>query len=1251
MWRKTYNDYQGKNMSDVLPEIDEAGLDQAIQAGAEFLEEMDRSQAARQVAQEEEQKEETQALATQADPRDADKWGVKALAKEGQSILTGGLQDTASSLATFPERTVDMFTGEMARERKTAEGYRPEWDPFTDHDNPIITKTWWGKLLRGTVHFGSMAAAIIPAAKVTAARTGISLGVLGTNSLIRAAAVGAASDTLSRESDGHNALGALREHHGWFDTPLSTRDTDHPLWMKLKNVVEGMGIGLVFDGASMALGKGSTKVKGMVDARQKSIKVKTIRKGLQELRRAREKGETGFRASKNAPVAEPHQGAFTSDEDVYEVWLKQKRMRNEWGAEDGSAGDVTTPVMRERVAENSGVSEELVEDVLRKLWSTNKFKQYFTAAKGSIQRLSEVFGDSIAAHQRITQGRNAAEMSPAEYLQEVFESADRYEITDIDGKVIDSVSTVTSKNVVTLDLVIGTLLRDIQDIGIAGRELADYADIQAIDGPTKQIFDTIVAALTEVKKARLVKSRNFAALGAGKKQFIAETLEADMKDTRDSILSILRIAKEDPDKDLLNAAFELFSSMKTVNNLDDFDNWARKMIKGGQLDPNGPDRTGALIRELEGVMVQSILSGPKTPLRAIMGTSTATFLRPFSQTIGATMSYPFTSDSTTIRVGLAQLNAMMQALPESFQLFRTKLNSYWSGDIASIKTRFSEFTRGDDNWELLRRYYEDSGRATPGEVGAFRMANLARNLNNNSFLTYSTKLMAATDDAFAYILGRAKMREKAFRSALDSQQKGLIPEINPTLLRFYEDDFYREVFDADGNIIDEATKFARKEVTLTQDLTGFSKGLNDVFTANPWAKPFFLFARTGVNGLKLTAKHTPGFNFLVKEFNDIAFASAADLTNVRKYGITTAAELANAQALQVGRLGIGSAMISLASWSWMSGNLTGNGPTDRQKRQMWIDSGWKPRSIKIGGTWIGYESMEPFNQLFATIGDIGDNSMLMGEEWTEKELLKSSLVVAQGLASKSYLAGMQMWVDLFAGRPGQLERIGASLLNNQVPLSGLRNELGKLFNPHMKELGSGIGQALRNRNLITEYLPGEDLPIKYDMLNGKPIKDWDFMTRAFNAFSPIQLTLDYSPGRQFLFNSGYDMRMSTYYSPNGYDLSDEPVIRSMYQKAIGDQNLERKLDKLSTNRKAQESLQIMLRDIDNGLRGDYDTRDYWHNQKIDAIFDEARRKAWASIMSDPRITELIRKQDEQKKRKYRKRVQTREITPILNMYK
>ena len=558
---------------------------------------------------------------------------------------------------------------------------------------------------------------------------------------------------------------------------------------------------------------------------------------------------------------------------------------------------------------------------------------------------------------------------------------------------------------------------------------------------------------------------------------------------------------------------------------------------------------------------------------------------------------------------------MNEAIPEAFELFYTRLNSYWTGEMSTIKTRFIEVYKNDDNWEVVRRWAEDSGRATYGDRAVFAITNMMRSINNTNLFTYSTKIMAATDDMFGFLIGRAKMREKAMRRVLELQSNGIkLPEITPQLMKAYQDDFFSQVFDNNGNIIDEAAEFARKEVTLTQPLTGLSKGLSDIMSANPLTRPFFLFAKTGVNGLKLTGKHTPGFNFLVKEFNDIAFANPKNLDNVNKYGIFTPEELSNAQALQTGRLAIGSAVVFLAVNAWMNGKLTGNGPADRQKRQGWIDAGYLPRTIELAGIRVGYDSIEPFNLIMSTIADIGDASELMGEEWTERELQKISLVVAQAVSSKSYLSGLQSFTDLFAGRPGQAERIVANLLNNQVPLAGLRNELGKLFVPHMREIGSGIDQSIRNRNLIFEMLPGEDLPIKYDMLNGQPIKPYDFYTRLYNAISPIPLNLSVTPGRQFLFESGYDLRLSTYYAPDGTNLTDHPTIRSRFMKAIGDQNLERQLDKLSQTEKAQLSMKQMHKDIRDGKRAQYDARNYWHNGKIDQLFQKARKRAWASIM-------------------------------------
>ena len=163
-------------------------------------------------------------------------------------------------------------------------------------------------------------------------------------------AVGAVSDLISKESDEQNALGALRDRYGWMDTPLSTKDTDHPVVMKMKNIVEGMGIGLFFDGFAYTLGRGGKNAIKQIQARNKNLKQQTIQAGLAELR----DGEIEFRANKNAPISQPHQGAHITEVEPQQAREQLSRTRKEWGAEEGSTGSVTTPYERERIAMKGG---------------------------------------------------------------------------------------------------------------------------------------------------------------------------------------------------------------------------------------------------------------------------------------------------------------------------------------------------------------------------------------------------------------------------------------------------------------------------------------------------------------------------------------------------------------------------------------------------------------------------------------------------------------------------------------------------------------------------------------------------------------------------------------------------------------------------------------------------------------------------------------------------------------------------------
>ena len=664
--------------------------------------------------------EQAQLVAEQEDPRNKENWGAGGVVKELQSAFLGGLQDTASSVVTAPERLIDLASGEMTREAGTEAGYTAEWDDmFVDDANPIETKTWWGGLIRSATHFGSLGLAIVKAAPVaavgaTAVGAGRAVSAIGgvvANQWARAAAVGATTDLVSKYSQDANALQILRDRYGFMDTPLTTNDWDHPVVKTFKNVVEGMGIGELTNGVFRVMGKTINRIKpgkrvgeeivtdatedaiAKGDARTKSVDDQIIEKGREELIES----PTEFRGHKNKPIADSWQGAPTSKDNPMDVRNSQRRIRRELGAEEGSPGSVTTPAQLARRARTADLDEQTVTEIFKDLVSEPRFLAEVQAVRSGRQTMKQVWGDAIEQFQRTGLGREAADIAPEQYLAEYYQGAHKYFADTPDEMVA-----WTSKNVVAGDLLVGSLFKEIRDLGLVGRELFEVADVGDIDAPAKALYDKLITAVTEVKRSRIIQSDEFRNLQAGsnRRQFVKDTLQEQVNESIDGFKLAMKVACESDNEDLFKAIFEIVSMTKEIENLTDFDNWIRTKLRGGNFKGN-KTKNNLLIREWERVFINSILSGPKTAARAIIGTSTASFLRPFATAIGAGLRYPFTGDGATIRASLSSINAMREAIPEAWTLFKTKLNSYWAGDIATVKSRFTEYTKGDQKWEMF----------------------------------------------------------------------------------------------------------------------------------------------------------------------------------------------------------------------------------------------------------------------------------------------------------------------------------------------------------------------------------------------------------------------------------------------------------------------------------------------------------------------------------------------------------------------
>jgi hypothetical protein len=146
--------------------------------------------------------------------------------------------------------------------------------------------------------------------------------------------------------------------------------------------------------------------------------------------------------------------------------------------------------------------------------------------------------------------------------------------------------------------------------------------------------------------------------------------------------------------------------------------------------------------------------------------------------------------------------------------------------------------------------------------------------------------------------------------------------------------------------------------------------------------------------------------------------------------------------------------------------------------------------------------------------------------------------------------------DLLTSQGRDAPRVLANFANNQIPLSGMRNEIGKLLSPGMRELESGFWQSVGNRNLWADVVTnGSILPYRYDILNGEKIKDYDPITRLWNAISPFSINIGTNETRSWLMRSGINLKQTFNTGPNGESLEGEPALKSQYQFYMGQQEV------------------------------------------------------------------------------------------------
>jgi len=210
--------------------------------------------------------------------------------------------------------------------------------------------------------------------------------------------------------------------------------------------------------------------------------------------------------------------------------------------------------------------------------------------------------------------------------------------------------------------------------------------------------------------------------------------------------------------------------------------------------------------------------------------------------------------------------------------------------------------------------------------------------------------------------------------------------------------------------------------------------------------------------------------------------------------------------IALARLGAGTAAAMLFMDLAWSGTITGDGPSDMDRREALRRTGWQPNSVKIGNRWYSYNRLDPMGMqlgIAAKMGevfktrDIDDPDSM---EQASEVLAAFVLAAAETGLDKTYLTGLSNFVMAMQDS----DRYGAAFvqktLQSALPMSTLLRtgvQATDVTRPEVLSIYEGV------LAMIPEL--EKSLPRRLDLW-GFPIQDDAVHGTLFDVLSPVRVT-------------------------------------------------------------------------------------------------------------------------------------------------
>ncbi|MGE5766033.1 MAG: hypothetical protein ACM35H_02540, partial [Bacteroidota bacterium] len=332
----------------------------------------------------------------------------------------------------------------------------------------------------------------------------------------------------------------------------------------------------------------------------------------------------------------------------------------------------------------------------------------------------------------------------------------------------------------------------------------------------------------------------------------------------------------------------------------------------------------------------NLLGSPLTQARNFIGNAGALGMAVMDRGAGEILGHIYRAGGgkgTSVAPGetVALMQGIYETLADSFRAGGKKgAFGYWGDTIKTGKSTFGS-TKFTEAQRIIQESQAVDGGTLPTVIDS--MAKVAQaNMN----------VMTGTDEFFKVLSFKGEMSALAKRKVMESGVSG------QEKVKLFDKLMNEPTVD----MLSGATQFAHENTFSKAFQEGtLGKALQDA-TNNAFMRatitPFF---RTPVRIAEFGTVHTPGLNFLAKQFYSDMSAGGVK------------------GQLAIAKLATGTAIMGLTSYFAMNGYFTGAAPNDPKLRATMENAGWQEKSIYIPAfnKYVSYDNLEPVSTIMSTV--------------------------------------------------------------------------------------------------------------------------------------------------------------------------------------------------------------------------------------------------------------------------------------------